>query len=414
MRIGFISTRFNGTDGVSLETEKWSLALEKMGHEIFYCAGELGGYSQHGTLIPQMHFAHQTAFNLSQRAFGPQTDESPDAVIDEIYEVSDEIKRPLRKFIRENRLDLIVVQNALTIPMNLPLGVCLTGLIAELGINTIAHHHDFYWERQRYQVNDLINMLDTAFPAKLPTVQHVTINTIAQRRLKSRRGIDSVVVPNVHDFNTPPPGIDSFNKDFRKELGLSPDDLFVLQATRVIRRKGIELALMLLKRMELEAVRLFITHSVQDEGLNYWRWLSREAQVMGVDLQLITDRVGPVREKVNEHKIYSLWDVYPHVDLVTYPSTYEGFGNGLLEAVYFKKLTVVNKYPVYMADIQPLGFEFLELDGFVNDGVVQEILHLLDSPKQVEEMVEHNFKIAQEHFSLNVLEQKLDLILNLF
>ncbi|GAH31961.1 unnamed protein product, partial [marine sediment metagenome] len=77
--------------------------------------------------------------------------------------------------IRSNHLDLIIVQNALTIPMNLPMGVSLTGLIAELGIDTIAHHHDFFWERQRYQTNAILDLLDTAFPAKLPNIQHVTI-----------------------------------------------------------------------------------------------------------------------------------------------------------------------------------------------------------------------------------------------
>ena len=41
-------------------------------------------------------------------------------------------------------------------------------------------------------------------------------------------------------------------------------------------------------------------------------------------------------------KIYTLFDVYPHADLVTYPSHYEGFGNAFLEAIYFGKPVVVN------------------------------------------------------------------------
>lgn len=107
-------------------------------------------------------------------AFGDGAEGDPEKLVDEIYELADEICGPLRHFIRSNKLDLIVVQNALTIPMNLPLGIALTGLIAELGINTIAHHHDFYWERERYQLSRILDLLDTAFPAKLPTIQHVT------------------------------------------------------------------------------------------------------------------------------------------------------------------------------------------------------------------------------------------------
>jgi glycosyltransferase involved in cell wall biosynthesis len=407
MRIGFISTRLAGTDGVSLEVDKWARVFERMGHDVFYCAGELDGYSNGGTLIPELHFAHQAIFGLSQRAFGAEPDGEPDRLVDKIYELADGMRAPLRDFIRSNRLDMIVVQNALTIPMNLPLGVCLTGLIAELGIATIAHHHDFYWERQRYQTNSLLDLLDTTFPADLPNIQHVTINSIAQQRLSARREIESVVIPNVYDFASQPPGVDSYNKDFRQVLGLGPKDLLILQPTRVIRRKGIEMALVLAKRLQLPNTHLCVTHKADDEGDSYWHWLNREAEIMNVDLKLIDYMIAAERLATDGLKAYSLWDAYVHADLVTYPSTYEGFGNALLEAVYFKRLIVVNRYPVYNADIRPNGFEFIELDGFVDDGAVHRTHELLGDPDRVQEVAEENFAIAKANFSLEVLERKL-------
>jgi len=39
--IGFISTRIAGTDGVSLEIEKWATVLERNGFNCYYFAGEL-------------------------------------------------------------------------------------------------------------------------------------------------------------------------------------------------------------------------------------------------------------------------------------------------------------------------------------------------------------------------------------
>lgn len=411
MRIGFISTRLKGTDGVSLEVEKWSSVLRRMGHEIFYCAGELGGYAKDGTLIPKLHFAHQSIIKLSRRAFGPEAEDDGEKVTDEIYAAADEIRAPLREFIRSNHLDLIVVQNALTIPMNLPLGVSLTGLIAELGINTIAHHHDFFWERQRYQTNSILDLLDTTFPAKLPTIQHVTLNSIAKKRLEARRGIESVVIPNVCDFSTPPIEINGFNRDFREALGLKNGDLFVLQPTRVIQRKGIELSIELINRLNLPYAHLFITHRADDEGLSYWHWLKREANNMSVDLQLVDHLIGDERGHINGHKVYALWDAYPHADLVTYPSLYEGFGNALLETIYFKRLTVINRYPVYNADIRPLGFEFIELDGFVDEGSIEKTRLFLKDPGQIEEITERNFEIAREHLSFEVLERKLGQLL---
>ncbi len=411
LRIGFIATRLSGTDGVTLEVSKWAQVLRRMGHQLYYCAGELSGYARGGKLIPKLHFADDTIKSLSQRAFGEGAESNGEKLVDQIYLYADELRAPLREFIRSNRLDVIIVQNALTIPMNLPLGVCLTGLIAELGINTIGHHHDFFWERQRYQTNGILDLLDTTFPAKLPTIQHVTINTIAQNRLKARRGIDSTVIPNVHDYSIPPPGIDEYNKDFRKALGLNQDDLFILQPTRVVQRKGIEMAIELIKRLDIPEPRLYITHRSDDEGLAYWLWLKREAQVMGVQVSLIDHMIAPERATVKGHKNYSLWDAYPHADLVTFPSIYEGFGNALLESIYFRRLTVVNRYPVYNADIRPLGFEFIELDGFVDDAAVVKTCELLKDPERVQAMTDKNYHLAQEHFSFETLQKKLEELL---
>jgi hypothetical protein len=208
VHIGFVATRLSGTDGVSLEVAKWVRVLQRLGNETFYCAGELGGYATGGTLIPKMHFLNEDIQRINRRAFGQAAEEDPHRLLDEIGLLASELRDLLREFIRANRLDLIVIQNALAIPMNLPLGLCLTDLIAETGIPTIAHHHDFYWERERYQTNAFLDFLDTYFPPDLPIIRHVTINTIAQKRLKQRRGLDSIVIPNVFDFAAPPPGLD--------------------------------------------------------------------------------------------------------------------------------------------------------------------------------------------------------------
>lgn len=168
MRIGFIATRLSGTDGVSLEVEKWVHVLRDMGHELFYCAGELGGYAAGGSLIPRLHFSHQDIYMLNQRAFGsemPALHESDvKTLTDDIHATANELRAPLSDFLQSNSLELLIVQNALAIPMNLPLGVLLTSLIDELGIPTIAHHHDFHWERQRYQTDAIIDLLRLIFP----------------------------------------------------------------------------------------------------------------------------------------------------------------------------------------------------------------------------------------------------------
>ena len=414
MHIGFIATRLAGTDGVSLEVAKWVRVLQRMGHETFYCAGELGGYAADGTLIPKSHFLHEDIQRINARGFGQNADKDPRRLLHEIGLLTSELHDPLDEFVQANRLDLIIIQNALAIPMNLPLGVCLTDLIAETGIPAIAHHHDFYWERERYQTNSILDFLDTYFPPDLPIIRHVTINTIARQRLKQRRGIDSTVIPNVFDFATPPPALDDYNRDFRQALRLAPSEPLILQPTRVIQRKGIELAVELVSRLGLSPQRLFITHSAGDEGFAYWHWVEREARMMSVSLELIDSMIGDERGQSNGKRKYSLADAYLNADLITYPSIYEGFGNALIEAVYYKRPVVVNRYPVYNSDIRPLGFQFIELDGFVDDRAVEQSIQIIKHPEDATEMVERNFTLAREHFSLETLEVKLKRVLASF
>ncbi len=436
MRIGFFATRLSGTDGVSLEVAKWVKVLNRLGYETFYCAGELGGYAARGTLVPKMHFLHPEIQRISERAFKGDMDEDKEHLLDEICMLASGLHAPLLEFIRANRLDLVITENAQSIPMNLPLGLCLNNLIAETDIPTVAHHHDFYWERERYQTNAYLDFLDDYFPPDLPSIRHVTINTIATNRLKQRRGIDSVVVPNVFDFTEPAPALDEYNRDFRHALGLGAGEPLIVQPTRVIQRKGIEMAIELVSRLELSppapparptepgragwadhggpGKRLFITHSAGDEGLAYWHWIEREARLMGVSLELIDQLTVGERGHVIEGKTYSLADAYLNADLVTYPSIYEGFGNALIEAVYYKRPVVVNRYPVYNSDIRPLGFEFIELDGYVNDRAIEQAMHVLEHPEDAREMVEGNFSIARDYFSLETLEVLLAQVLSSF
>ncbi len=80
-------------------------------------------------------------------------------------------------------------------------------------------------------------------------------------------------------------------------------------------------------------------------------------------------------------KIYTLNDIYPHADLITYPSTFEGFGNAFLEAIYFRKPIVVNSYSIYTIDIKPKGFSVIELDGYVTEQALNQTKKVLSDKK---------------------------------
>jgi glycosyltransferase involved in cell wall biosynthesis len=317
------------------------------------------------------------------------------------------LKDHLYEFIKKFDIDLIIPQNALTIPMNIPLGIALTEFIAETSIQTIAHHHDFYWERDRFMVNAVSDYLRMAFPPVLPTIEHVVINSVADTQLGLRTGISSHVMPNVMDFDNPPPPADEYTFDVRKALGIEDDELLVLQPTRVVQRKGIEHAIELVHRLGRKA-KLVVSHASGDEGYDYEQRLIEYSKLMQVNTFFVDDIINEQRGTTADgRKIYTLEDVYPYADLVTYPSTFEGFGNAFLETLYFKKPIVVNNYSIYIKDIQPKGFKVIEIDGYVTDKAVEQTRQVLGNPELCQQMVDHNYELAKKYFSYSVLHQNL-------
>ena len=410
MKIGFISTRLAGTDGVSLETRKWAQVASRLGHDVCYCAGQLDDDAPNPSLIPELHFRDPEAKAIGELVFGRM--EPPEGLAQRVQAASEYLAGKLRGWLRESGVGAIVVENALAIPMHVPLGLALARVIQETEIPAIGHHHDFYWERQRFRLNCLPDLIRDTFPPDLPTMRHVAINSLARRDLGFFRNLEATVVPNVFDYDTPAPGIDEYNQDFRQAMGFSSYDWIFLQPTRVIARKGIDIAFELLRRLREPRARLIISHQAGDEGMAYYRQLLDRSEAMGVEVHYLAGFIEEQRAVHQGRKSYTLWDVYPHADFITYPTLYEGFGNALLEAIYFRKPVLVNRYSVYVADIAPLGFDFVEVDGWISDEAISEVRRLLDDPGHRRAVADRNYALARQHFSYQVLADALEALLH--
>lgn len=403
--IGFVSTRFADTDGVSLETAKWAEVLEAMGHTCYYFSGYSDRPAERSMVVPEAFYRHAEMKERHDRFFALSQRTQEDTLW--IHHWRGNFRHHLYRFLNEFSIDLLIPENVLAIPLNIPLGLALTEIIAETGIPTIAHHHDFAWERKRFLVNGIQDYINMAFPPDLPSITHVVINSQANHQLARRRGVGSVIIPNVMNYEEPPPAIDDYSADLRQRLGLAPDDLLVLQPTRVVQRKGIEHAIELVQRLGRKAW-LVISHASGDEGDDYEQRVREYAAMLNVPTIFCADVFDDTRGRTADgQKLYNLWDAYNHADLVTYPSVFEGFGNAFLEAIYFRKPIVVNNYSIYATDIRPKGFRVIEFDDFVTDETVAQTRAVLDDQELRQQMVEKNYELARHHFSYTLLRYKL-------
>ena len=409
-RIGFISTRFNGTDGVSLETRKWVQVLERLGQSVYYFAGQSDQPREISFVVPEAHFLHKDVQEIAGISYRSAT--RPPKITHRIHELRSYLKDRLYEFIKKYDLQLLIAENALSIPLNIPLGLALAELIAEMGIPVIGHHHDFFWERKRFLRNCIGDYLEMAFPPRLPSLHHVVINSLAATEMGKRRGINVSVIPNVMDFDNPPGPLDQYTESLRADLGVDPNEHFFLQPTRPLQRKGIEYAIELIRRLG-EAARLIISHAGGDEGSEYIEHMRVLAKLMDVRVNFVSEIISTERGSTKDgHKIYTLGDAYPYAELVTFPSLLEGFGNAFLEAVYYRRPIFINNYTIYSIDIKPKGFQAVEFNGFITDETIKHVQKILSDRKFAEEMTEHNYELGKQFYSFTVLERQLQVLLH--
>jgi len=443
MNIALCHYRVGETDGVSLEMDKWKKVLENMGHKVYFIAGSTG--TSNGHVIPEMNYRFKEDLKIERNAYLKLEDyQDEDELIKATRRQALKIEEALKKILIKNKINLIIPNNILSIGRSIPTAMAFTNVIKELGIRCIGHHHDFYWERKNFShptCNFVRKALEEYYPPKDDLISHVVINSIVQKELKARRNLDSVVIPNVFDFDEKLWNVDDYNKDFREKLGIKDNDILMLQATRVTNRKAIELAIDVIGEMQKEENRKILEEAKLYNGKSfngnsrivlllagmietaddYVERLKTRAKESNVELLFINNLVEHSRCVKNNNKIYSLWDTYVFADIITYPSIQEGWGNQFLEGLFAKRPMLVFEYDVYKEDIKEKGFKVIslgdkyELDecglAKVNEGIIKraagECIKLLIDKDYRKKMVEENFRLGSEFLSLESLEKKL-------
>jgi glycosyltransferase involved in cell wall biosynthesis len=259
--------------------------------------------------------------------------------------------------------DLVIVENVCSLPLNPAASRAVAW--ACRGRPAVLRHHDLPWQRATTS--------DATVPDD-PRWRHVTINDLSRQQL-ARRAIDAVTIRNAFDTDAAPGDREST----RAGLGVGPGDRLAVQPTRAIARKNIPAALAL--SAALDAIYWLLGPA--EEG--YHRELDR---LLAAARSSGTTCIHAAAARVA--------DAYAAADVVTFPSTWEGFGNPVVESAVHGKPLAIGTYPV-AAELAGFGFRWLDAADHA------AVRHWLDRPDPA--WLEHNRAVARRWFSFDTLDR---------
>lgn len=426
--------RIGGVDGVALETEKWMNVLESMGHEIYVITGNLKEDIKNATVIPEMDFHHPLVIREQDDAFYKQKVKE-ETLMNRMGLLANHIEKEIITWIVKNKLDVIISENASALPCHLSMGLAIKNVIDKTNIPMISHDHDYSWERKgRYDTKYAFvkKVIKECFPIKSNSILRAVINSPAKEFVKKKFNLDSIVVPNVMDFDKKFGHLDEYNKSLPKTVGLNKKDVPLFQITRIVKRKGIEVAIDLVSELDDPNIKLIITGGTNDDhNANYYGELVDLIDSLGLNDRIIFAhnyfdnfrRIGKhlasdlsfeqIKKANPLRKVYSLGDAYAHARGITYFSSYEGFGNAFVEAIHSRTPIFVNNYePVFWPDIGTLGFKAVMLQkNKLTPNSVRDIKKVLYNDSLAQDIAEHNYKLGKKHFSFDILEKCLENLL---
>ncbi|MCL5883070.1 MAG: glycosyltransferase family 4 protein [Actinobacteria bacterium] len=384
---------------MSAETEKWISVFEELGCEVHRVAGQIPSAGERDHVVPELNFLDPQVESFTLRSFDPG--QHRDGIDNEYSLLEAAVEQRLLPVLDGIAPDIVVAENVFSLPLNLPFSVVLCRYLHDENIPCIAVHHDFYWQDPGAGKCLFDELLTSHFPPSLPRIRHVTINERTREELYRRTGINAACIHNCFDFEQPRQR-DSFNAGMRAELGMEGNNIMFLQPTRAIERKGIGLSIKFVEEFVIASGQkacLVVTGPSEQGYEQKFGGLCRNSKAQVLH---IPNWLGSCRDHPGAISSYDVRDAYAVCDMVTFPSSREGFGNPVLESVVHRRPLLVADYPV-LEELREYGFQFLPLD----DRAVDRAVKMLEYPQLMQEMADRNFEIGRKHFSLTILREEL-------
>ncbi len=348
----FVSFRFGQLDGVSIEAAKWQQVFRQAGYHVYQISGSPTVGDVSSVCLPWLSMG-----------------------------AGDNVPRNAGRILRAHMegADVIVVENLLSIPLNIPAARALHWALEGCPSFICLRHHDLPWQRNAW-------VPSSDFPLIPAGAMNITINDHSRDELCAR-GIDARRIYN-HFATTP-----ILRSTYAREaIGADEHTLVMAQPTRAIPRKNVPGGLAFARDLQAAGLR--------DRHLY---WLTGPAEGgYGQELSVLL----PSAELPTLHRpVLRREEVYAAADIVVFPSLEEGFGNPVGEGCAAGLPVVIGPYRT--------GEELRRLDlrlfGLDEAGKLSSMW----GSSELADLVQHNRTVIERRLALHLLPGRLSSVLDL-
>jgi len=414
-KIAVIASRLKCVDAISIEAERWIDKYRNLGYEVHLISGKFGEPAHLPHLeLPELDYKHPEIRGVKNITFSAKLDKQGKRAAEILRDnLVKRIKIPLKKYLTKNNINALSIEDALISLKNLPLSIALLEIIKETGLPTISRYHYIPWGNSYFtKYNNFPKILNN-IPLQGKNIIHITNTQSSREKLLHHRKISAKIIPNTIDFDKLAT-IDDYNKNFRKEFGITDDQLIFLQPTRVKRNKSVEKSIKIVYEINQTTKKdnvLIITGSPVYQRGNYFEAIIRRIDKLGVKVIFANHKIFLSRHQNKEQKFYSIHDAYVHADFVLYPNVSDAFGNPVIEAAAYRKPIIVSEYPNLDA-IAKKGFRLIRFSQKVDQQTLSDIAELTFNKDKQKAITDVNFELAKKYYSSDALDEHLIPILN--
>lgn len=473
LRIGIIHSLIGKNDGVSIVIDQTVEAMSdylniNLGNFFFLAAHSSPRFNAETNDV----FWHKS--DVHKYIINHFNDPDADELDKLIHEQALYAKEVIKNWVDKNDIDLIIAHNT-SHPYNFITAVGLGYYIEELRQEGIIWPKLMVWWHDSYFERDIFanpNKIIQKYLKYLPGTYVDSIAFINNQQIELGKKVfgkfnlsklekffeyRTTVVPNTSDIpwewekleneqeDTLAPPQDNYNDSFFRDIGLEEavqhlgftidETAILLQHTRIVPRKKIELAIDLAFKLEQKykqngqrkCVALIVSgHSGDEQNsylqnlMDYYKECKRNNSSSNVVLIFGENIILSHRDIIVDKKYYKFAEIpsiiSAHGGIGTYFSDVEGFGNNLLEMISLGLPVVINKYEVYKEEIEQFGFQLPSIEnGSITDELVDNAYRLLTDRVYANSTIYHNLNVLKENLDHEIIAKKLKpVILNMF